>query len=328
MAGVVGEITAIFVTIQCFIFLKCLKKVRPNIKRRYCYKVFSKCVYCGPVLLFIISSIIFYFIKLIEMNFTKKTPKFIIFLHYFFVIYIWINVLFNYLAVMVTGAGKTPEQQDLLEENVNISKFDFCKICNRLRCYGTHHCSQCNVCVRMLCHHSSFLNNCIGLSNFAYYFCFLAYSTIGLFYMICFTYGPFYACYLHNHRLSDVALKYPAMDIFVCDKAGELPLIFFAVITAFIIIGSLFTLHVMLLAADLSFISFVRHIKESKDLLKFFKNFIKKCFTKHQRTKFKVLLFNRKTSWKHFFFPSLNTLAEGLTADDLFEDAEYCVHIV
>ncbi|XP_057307064.1 uncharacterized protein LOC130645186 [Hydractinia symbiolongicarpus] len=323
--AVIAAIVATFIILQSIYIVKNLKRIFPPIRHKKWYKLAQVLCHCGPVILFIIASIVIYFVKLIEINFKKSKSKWIPILHSVIAVYLWINVTFNYFAAMVTKAGKPPSREELNLLRKNIPEhLDYCSTCERVRTYGTHHCRNCNTCIRMLCHHSSFINNCVGLSNFAYYFTFLCYSFVGLLFAFYVTYSSFDACYIHDHTLSDVSLKYPALNLSVCEDIGELPLFVMVIVAALVIISSLLLIHCILLAADLSYISFVKHIQEAVSIRNFVWALIKKCFKKQRRIKFSFLLKNRRQSWKYFLFPSFNILPDELTLDDLIEDDSQC----
>ena len=325
MAPYIGEITAVFVTLQFVIIFKCIKSLRPDIKDKRCYKYFKFMLNCGPVFSFLILSIIVYFLKLLKLNFGKTDNHHWteIVIHSFFAVYIWINVTFNYLAAMLTKPGKPPKLAELNEMHRCNTDLDFCKSCERLRNYGTHHCDECNTCVRMLCHHSYFVNNCIGLTNFAYYFCFLCYAFVGLVYGLIMTYAPFYACIIRDNQRPNARMRYAYIDFYTCQDLGELPLIFIAVAIALMVIFCLLIFHITLLAADLSLISFRHHIKSRENFYPFLRSYIRKCCMKHRRVKLLVLLKQQKRTWKRFLWPTFSELPRGLIDEELSASSEY-----
>lgn len=332
----VAAIVATFVIIQVFILVKTLKKIFPDIKERRWYKFSKVILHTGPVILIIIFSIVIYFTKIIELNFNLKnrSTRLSVIIHAVFTVYIWINVTFNYFAALVIKPGRPPRRTELLDESTsaaqNLSEvnLDFCSHCDRLQTYGTHHCRKCGDCIRMMCHHSSIVNNCIGISNFSYYFCFMVYSCVGLTYLFYMTFSPFYACYLHDHDKSSISIIYPVLSLKACKNAGELPLMFIVVLVAAVAIGVLLMLHCFLLAADFSLVLFIKHIQESESIMSTMKNVFRKSFKKQRRIKFNVLLRTSKKSWKHFLFPSLNIIVDDLSFDDIFDEHKCYVQMV
>ncbi|XP_047125089.2 uncharacterized protein LOC124807331 [Hydra vulgaris] len=233
-------------------------------------------------------------------------------------------VTFNYFAAMRFNAGVPPSKEDLninSDTSKNLTGInEFCSCCNRLRSYGTHHCMKCGTCIRMLCHHSSIVNNCIGLNNYAYYFSFLIFSWIGLIYGTIMTYSLFYTCYLHDHHISDISLIYPALSMHFCFQSGELPLLFILILSAFIVVSVLLALHIILLVVDMSYISFFRHLKKSVSIKVFVKDLWKKAFLKQNRIKYKILLRERKMCIRDFIIPTFLILDED---SDLYGVEKY-----
>lgn len=326
----VTVIVTIFVLFQVYILAKVLLKVNPDLKKRNCYKWMKRFSYCVPVFIMIVGSIILYFVKIIHLHFVSW-KELLPYIHSLYVIYLWINLIFNYLAASASKPGRPPKKQDILmdlNEKDNISQLSFCDKCDRLSTYGTKHCNKCKTCFRMLCHHSYIVNNCIGLTNYVYYFLFLMYGFVGLLYSLYMLYGPFHACYIHDHTSSKVSLEYPALSEHVCSELGELPLIFFIAVTAFMVNSFLLLLHCLLLAADISYNTFFKNLKKSEDKLNTISSLIKKAFGRHKRMKFNMLLRTRKENWLQFLYPSFVTLPDDLCTEDLFDGDECYVQMV
>ena len=275
--AVIAVIVTVFVLFQAYVLSKALLKVNPNLKKCSCFQWMKRILYCVPVFTMIVASIILYFVKIIHLHFVswKEWSPYI---HSIFAIYLWINLVFNYLAAAVSKPGRSPKKEEILSDlngneisssissNIDnsISQLSFCEKCDRLSTYGIQHCNKCGTCFRMLCHHSYIVNNCIGLTNYVYYFLFLIYGFVGLLYSLYMLYGPFHACYIHNHAFSKVSLEYPGLSEQVCHELGELPLLFITVATAFTLHSSLFLFHCLLLAADLSYNTFTKNLNKNR----------------------------------------------------------------
>lgn len=335
MAFVAAIVTA-FILFQVYIIAKVLLKVNPDLKKRKSFKWMKRISYCVPVFIMIVSSIILFFVKIIHLHFVSW-KEWLPYIHSSFVIYLWINLVFNYLAASVSKPGRPPKKQEILvdlNENFtnktedNVSQLSFCEKCKRLSTYGTQHCNKCETCFRMLCHHSYIVNNCIGLTNYVYYFLFLIYGFVGLLYSLYMLYGPFHACYIHDHTFSNVSLEYPALSEHICNGIGELPLLFIIALAAFLVISCLLVLHCLLLAADISYNTFLKNLKESDDKVKTISLLMKKAFQKHKRMKFNMLLRTRKENWLQFLYPSFVMLPDDLCSEDLFDEDECYVQMV
>jgi hypothetical protein len=55
----------------------------------------------------------------------------------------------------------------------------FCRKCDKVRPYRTHHCKVCNKCILKMDHHCPWVANCVGVYSQKYFFLFLFYATIG-----------------------------------------------------------------------------------------------------------------------------------------------------
>ena len=326
MALVVAAVVA-FAFIQGLYVVRIIQGIFPNVKESKLYKLGAFCFQSGPVIIYIISSIVVYFLALLKLNFADSHPRWQVIAHGIFAVYLWLNVAFNYFAAMIRPAGAPPKQRELYEEGYQAPEgIEFCELCNRLRTYGTHHCSKCQSCFRMRCHHSYFINNCIGLGNYLYYFRFLLFSTVALAYGWYMTYTPYHACYIHNHTKSDISIQYPALNYYVCRDFGEIPLLFVAVLIASMVIWPLFLFHIVLLAADLSTSSFIKYLQNSKSTRSFIVSLTRKCCRRQRRIKLNILVRNRVRSWMRLFLPTFIVLPDEITIDDVI-DSEDGVHV-
>lgn len=92
-----------------------------------------------------------------------------------------INVLFNYIMAVFTSPGYTTDADNLQDEDDEFSYL--CKKCNFMKPQRSHHCSICHKCVLNFDHHCVWLNNCVGLRNYRYFFLFLLWVVIGTAYI-------------------------------------------------------------------------------------------------------------------------------------------------
>ena len=92
-------------------------------------------------------------------------------------VFLLMNALFNYTKAVLSPAGLPPpfekaqlELMELSERQITPRK---CGKCNLLKPPRAHHCSVCGVCVMKMDHHCPWINNCVGIANYRYFFLFL-----------------------------------------------------------------------------------------------------------------------------------------------------------
>ncbi|KAL2730950.1 palmitoyltransferase ZDHHC16 isoform X1 [Vespula squamosa] len=91
-----------------------------------------------------------------------------------------INVCFHYYMGINVVAGYPP-QGGLIPEAVSI-----CKKCIKPKPPRTHHCSICNKCVLKMDHHCPWLNNCVGHYNHRHFFQYMAFTVVGILFIMIF----------------------------------------------------------------------------------------------------------------------------------------------
>ncbi|XP_034948583.1 palmitoyltransferase ZDHHC16 [Chelonus insularis] len=91
-----------------------------------------------------------------------------------------INVIFHYYMGVKTPAGYPP-QGGLIPEAVSI-----CKKCIKPKPPRTHHCSICDKCVLKMDHHCPWLNNCVGHYNHRHFFQYMAFTVMGVTFIMIF----------------------------------------------------------------------------------------------------------------------------------------------
>jgi len=89
------------------------------------------------------------------------------------------NVLFNYCMAAHTSPGSPCSE----ESSPSSSSESQCKKCNVVKPPRAHHCSICGHCVLKMDHHCPWINRCVGLNNYRYFYLFLLYVTFATWYI-------------------------------------------------------------------------------------------------------------------------------------------------
>ena len=228
--------------------------------------------------------------------------------------YVWLNMVFNYFAVILTSPGRAYSLTQLEEEGYNTEIVDICKKCKRLKSLGTGHCIVCGYCVRLLSHHSYFLNNCVGLNNFSYYFLFLCYASLGHGFGVYELYRPFTICVLHRGDGGKATGH--------CTDLGDVTILFCLLIIGLLSTFSTLLFHAILLRVDKSQKEFFNDIKSSSSYCRYFVNFILSIFRRRlNRHRLQHLISERKPEWRDILLPSLNEPPIDLAAEDYIDYA-------
>lgn len=113
--------------------------------------------------------------------------------------YVWLHCVISYLKAAFTDPGiiprntnptddlfkVPPEYHDSLQLPANGAPVitRYCSTCRVWRAPRTSHCVVCDSCVADFDHHCLWLNNCVGLRNYSYFFLFLVTAVLGLIYV-------------------------------------------------------------------------------------------------------------------------------------------------
>lgn len=310
----------LFAAIFNYIFvMKQLRKAIPNAEKRWWYKIARLFSTAGVVLTLLTSFIVIYCLWLFPLYYEWLSLQGL--LHAMVCVYLWINVSFYYFAMWLKSPGKALTILELEEEGYSTNRMNICKKCKRVKFLGTHHCAKCDCCVRLMSHHSLIGNNCIGLTNFSYYYSFLLFSFLGEVYAVMQLYGPFKTCFVDRYSKS-VELK-------ECEKIGDIPLLFVPHSAAFILITIFLSFHTLLLIVDKSQKEFIAEFKDTSSCVRFaFSVCFKLCKRRLNRHRLKHLMWERKPYWRDLFVPSLNEPPIDLSAEDLIDYEVESAHMI
>lgn len=276
---------------------------------------FLKALQVLPILLMLASEIWFFFVVFLPVEVVRPYSSIKGLLYILTSCYLWINMIFNYLAAMIVSPGYPETRQELEQggEELHLAvKHEFCPKCTRLREKGTHHCSSCSSCVQAMSHHCPFTNNCIGLDNYVYFYLFLFYCFLGLVWSSYCTFTPFMACMIHSTY--DLFL-FPGYSTDVCTKLGEYAVMFLVVVLMLVFMSSVFVFHTLLLLADMAMIDFLKVCHKLTSPGQLGRGLLERCWRREKRL-FRKLIWHRRKRWWKFFLPNFNQEAEFFQTDD------------
>eukprot|EP00928_Gymnodinium_smaydae_P028039 TRINITY_DN21499_c0_g1_i1.p1 TRINITY_DN21499_c0_g1~~TRINITY_DN21499_c0_g1_i1.p1 ORF type:complete len:411 (+),score=54.26 TRINITY_DN21499_c0_g1_i1:41-1234(+) len=110
------------------------------------------------------------------------------------------NLLYNYVMVMLVdpglpslaSAGALPSSSPSLglQDDGDERRPRLCERCTRLKPARAHHCRVCGRCVLRMDHHCPWVNNCVGLKNYRYFYLLLLYVSVACLYVVLVYPGP------------------------------------------------------------------------------------------------------------------------------------------
>lgn len=275
-------------------------------RKKFLFRVL-KGLQITPVLFIFASAIWFFFVVILPIEVANTYLSLKSICYTFVASYLWLNMVFNYLAAMIVSPGYPETRQELEEDtDIHLDSLKFCSKCSRVRDRGTHHCSSCSTCVLFMSHHCPFTNNCVGLNNFAYFFLFLMQSSFGLVFAAYSTYQPFLSCMMYY--------KSALYTVDVCKELGDYAVMFLVVTFVLLFMFIMLLFHTFLLIVDISMIDFLKLCQKLT-----FKEWVKDVCIERGIQKKKVLLrklllFRREKWWK-FLVPAFNEIPELLPPD-------------
>ena len=69
-------------------------------------------------------------------------------------------------------------------QNLNVTHWDDCLICNSKKFIRSSHCRTCNKCILFRDHHCPYIGSCVGFNNMQYFFNFLFWAFLGLIFYV------------------------------------------------------------------------------------------------------------------------------------------------
>ncbi|CAK9108766.1 unnamed protein product [Durusdinium trenchii] len=103
-------------------------------------------------------------------------------------VFLLANALYNYTKAILTPGGIPPPYEKEQPELMNITEKQIparqCTKCGLLKPPRAHHCSVCGVCIMKMDHHCPWINNCVGIGNYRFFFLFLLFLGLACLFII------------------------------------------------------------------------------------------------------------------------------------------------
>jgi hypothetical protein len=167
-------------------------------------------------------------------------------------VYEWIAMVGRYMMCCVVPPGEA--QCSACEPRCEAE----CKLCARVHCRGaanrylpTLFCSTCRSCRQGFDHHCPFVLQCVGSGNYHHLVFFLLHTALGTALSLVVTWPPFLSCVLSKSAESEAA----------CVALGDSSLVWPAMLVFLAGVVTLLVGQVVLLAADVSTVSFLKRVK-------------------------------------------------------------------
>jgi len=136
-----------------------------------------------------------------------------------FGIFLYTQILYNYVTAVKTDGGRPPDYESIIESGQAVGQKSYdedsgdyysdsddechrpegkkirqCHKCKLSKPERAHHCSICKRCILKMDHHCPWINNCVGVMNYRYFCLFMWYLIIGCIFIIVHMYDDFYQC--------------------------------------------------------------------------------------------------------------------------------------
>lgn len=117
---------------------------------------------------------------------------------------------------------------------------------------GIYYCSLCNFCVMFMLYYCLFINNCVGLNNYVYFYLFLVYCFLGFLFVVYCIYMLFVVCML------DYFFDLFFYKVGICGELGDYVVMFFVVSFFFIFILMMCCFYIFFFIVDMFMIDFLK----------------------------------------------------------------------
>jgi len=222
--------------------------------------------------------------------------------------YILLNIVFHFLAALLTHPGTIPA------DTVNLTQVAaICKKCIQPKPPRTHHCSVCNSCILKMDHHCPWLNNCVGHHNHRHFFLYMVFMVLGCGFLMILGFEIFWEEFIGHWGETD---RQPEPGFMVFNRRALIFYVTFMTSGTFVALGGLTLWHARLIHAGQT--SIEAHINRSEtkrlaELGRVYRNPYN-FGPKHNWHLFLGLVDGR--GWGCIFFPSRHSPPrDGLTWD-------------
>lgn len=278
----------------------------------------------GSALVLIFGISLVYFLFVFPSLLEKSPSSMSYFLHLMLSTYLVVNVFYNLVACAWTPPGspksvRNPGKVLGMDEYSTPSRgqqpryslrkkctlkpgvyYKYCKTCRAVKPPRAHHCSVTDRCVYEMDHYCPWMNNCIGLYNYRYFFFFLVYLFIACGYFILTVGYKIITLTNRKDRLKAFGTDYPI---------EVMGLAFVVALGALISVGLLLVWHCYLVLTNQTTIEFYVNIEnrlEAKNTKAVFENPFDQGFQKN------IARLLGKKPWFYCLFPSSHSPASPL----------------
>lgn len=218
------------------------------------------CVLVYGLLLVIISSE--YLVVLPYENHMR--PSVLIPFYFFFGIYLVVNIIYHYHKACTTDPGR-PERRNA---------DPWCSKCNNHKPERAHHCSICGRCVMHMDHHCVWINQCVGLNNYRYFFQFVVFVWLSQSLVLYSNYNAFWEHFatLNNPEIMPFCVEQVAYAPWreqLCGTMSRLlsGCVFFnygVAVLLFLVLGGFALWNVFLISIGETFVDYMQHVDERR----------------------------------------------------------------
>jgi len=216
-----------------------------------------------------------------------------------FALWLWMNTVYNYYQAITLDAG-TYSKESSKDSNVETPSKS-CAYCLQQKPEHVHHGKHCKRCISMFDHHCPYTANCVGATNYVYFYLFVVYIWLGTCFAALMTLAPFVVCTLP--LFSNIDTPWPLR----CTKLGHLTLMFIPIFSSVCGTTTLALFQTLLLTHGMTTLEWWTHLKNGEyDRVFAILKFPRKVFQNEtpENRKFNFLMLSHGRRWWDLLLPT------------------------